>query len=184
MSKPWLQRPGETEKAYRAFEAYLEERDYTQVDAYCGYCEWRYSRGEAEERQKKARARATAPGYISEWATEHDWERRRRAFYRQVDEEAFDALMESKKRRKVERIQLLDEVQEVLEEELVEVLRRLLGAGEEEELNVSVKELAMLLDKLNKNFRAELDDLPTQEHDVADGSEIAAMLGLDLGDGG
>lgn len=178
MSKPWLQQPDESAKAYKAFEAYLEDRDNTQLDAYLGYIEWRYDdEGTQSEKARKAKARGRAPGHISRWASEHDWERRRKAYYAQIDEQAYDALMESKKRRKVERIELLDEAFEALEGNVGEALSTLLDSDD-----VDVQNLTLLIDKLLRQYRQELDDLPTQQHDVADADELAAMLGVSLDD--
>lgn len=176
VSKPWLQQPDETAKAYKAFECYLQERGGSQLDAYLRYCDWRFEGERAEERKTTSEERGCAPGYISEWATEHDWERRRKAYWRHIDEQAYDDLMASKKRRKVQRIELLDEAFEALDGKLQGVLERAIEQGE-----ASVQDITFLLDKMLRQYREELDDLPTQNVDLADADEVASMLGVELG---
>lgn len=179
MPKPWLQQPDESDKAFRAFEAYLEERDRTQLEAYREYVEWRDGGADTGDKPADANERTSVPGYFSRWASDHDWSRRRKAYYREIDERAYDELMESKARRKVERVELLDDVLEALEDEGLRLMRDRLQDGE-----ASVQDVTIMIDKIFRHYRDELDDLPTQEHDVGGANEIAAMLGVSLGDDG
>jgi hypothetical protein len=158
MSQPWSQRKGESSKAYQAFLFYLEDRAKTQFAAYIDYCRWNWDKARAEHEQS---TRNEPPRSFKGWASKFDWSERRRAYYADVDAKALDTLMESKAGRKVDRVELLDELRAVLEEWGAKYLRALFADGK-----VNVKDLTALLDKLYRNYREELNDLPTEKSEV------------------
>lgn len=171
MANPWDKRDGETAKAYQAFQFYLEERDKTQFAAYLDYCEWNWDRGRKEDEKD---TRNDPPAWFKRWPSKHDWSDRRGAFYADVDKQALADLKGSKARRKVERVQMLDDVRSELEVLIPELHQMALEQG------VSLRDFVNALDKVMKNYREELDDKATEriEHTGEGGGPVEQTLTL------
>jgi len=177
MPTPWSQRDDESGKAYQAFLYYLEGRARTQFEAFLDYCEWNWDRARKEAEQGR---KNEPPSWFRRWSAKHEWTSRRRAYYADVDDRALSELLDSKARRKVERIELLDDLKDVVSELGIAFLRQKVAAGE-----LQVNEFVALFDKLFRNYRDELNDLPDQKHnhdlEVGAAEQLAAALGVDFG---
>lgn len=170
------QREGESGKAYQAFSYFIESRATTQLEAYIAYAEWNWDAARAEHEQS---TRNEPPRYFKQWAADYDWNKRRKDFYSDVDDLALSDLFESKARRKVERVEFLDSVQELIDDLGIPFLRKALKKGD-----LKVGEFIKLLDKVMQHYRSELDDMPTErlQHDFDEpaAERLALALGVAL----
>lgn len=168
MTTAWSQRDDESGKAYQAFLYYLEGRARTQFEAYLDYCEWNWDRARREHEQA---TKNEPPRSFKRWPMRYDWNARRRAYYADIDEVALSDLMDSKARRKVQRIELLDDLKDVVSELGITFLRDKVAAGE-----LHVNEFVALFDKLFRNYRDELNDLPTEKSEATVDASITYEL--------
>lgn len=168
MATEWSQLEGESNKAYQAFLYYIETRATTQLEAYLAYCEWNWDRArrEAEEETKNE-----PPGWFKRWPSQFLWSKRRDAYYAHIDERALQKVSEGKIARKVERLEMLDKFATIVDELGPGFLRKAFEDGE-----MSVREFVALIDKLMRNYRDELDDNPTERHEVE--GEVTYRLNL------
>jgi hypothetical protein len=180
MTKPWERREGETDKAWQAFQFYLEERAKSQYDAYLDYCAWNWNTDRAEAERKKDGRKP--PRHFEGWASEHDWSERREAYWRDVDRRAHEDMMSSAARRKVERVEMLDDIKAQLEQLVPFLAARAIAE------DVSIKDFMGAIDKLMRHYREEFDEQATQKHEHSglvelDGDGLADLLGVNFGDG-